>query len=179
MLEQPFTTTRTIIPTSSFRFPSLKTIHKTLMPEIILQPVYLDNWETLAMMEKSAASEVYVPYTTESEIKHYLENSKVFFIILDQAKIGSISYEIKADNSIYFDGLIVLPEYRQKGIATAAMKKVLETLKNHQALSLVVHPKNTPAILVYLKAGFIIKEWRENPFGDGEPRLFLLRTNQL
>ncbi|MEI8090701.1 MAG: GNAT family N-acetyltransferase [bacterium] len=55
------------------------------------------------------------------------------------------------------DGLIILPKYRNQGIGTYAMKVFLKKLKNEKIIRLVTHPENTPAILLYLKLGFLIK----------------------
>jgi len=156
----------------------MKNAHKSTAPDVTLQPVTAKDWDLLAEMEKNAACEMYIPYTTESEIKNYTEHSKVFFVMRGEEKIGSISYQIKDDNSVYFDGMTVVPEHRHQGVATAAMKAALEDLTDHQDLNLLVHPRNTAALMVYLKSGFTIKEWRDNAFGDGQPRLFLVKTNK-
>ena len=148
------------------------------MKDIILQPANINDWKILAILEKSAANKVFHPLTKEDEIKKYIKDSNVFFIVLNNKEIGTISFEEKEDNSIYFDGLTILPNCRRQGIATYALKKVLEDLKNKRVLSIVVHPENTPAILLYLKAGFVIKKWKENFYGDGEPRLFLVKTEK-
>jgi len=36
---------------------------------------------------------------------------------------------------------------------------------------LITHPLNTPAILLYLKNGFQITGWKDNYYGDSEPRI--------
>ena len=55
------------------------------------------------------------------------------------------------------------------------MKKLLELVKGNQVY-MITHPKNIAAIILYLKNGFEIASWKENCYGDGEPRLILQRT---
>jgi len=57
------------------------------------------------------------------------------------------------------------------------MKLLLKKLGN-QRFSLVVHPENTAAILIYLHLGFVIKDWKENYFGDNKNRIILIKEKQ-
>ena len=76
---------------------------------------------------------------------------------------------------MHFNGLTVVHTHRRKGIASWAIQNILDNIKNKKTINLVVHPKNTAAILVYLKAGFVVDGWKDNFFGDGEPRLSLVK----
>ena len=88
--------------------------------------------------------------------------------------VGSISYQIKNKTHAYISGLIIKPEFQKQGLAKKALSLLLEKLKNYQKLSLVVHPEN-PAIKLYLSFGFAIKSRKENYFGDGQPRLVMVK----
>ncbi len=145
-----------------------------VMPEDIrLQKAAEKDWQTVAKMEKSAASELFFPLTDKKEIIDYIKNSTVYLTHYKNKVVGTVSYEIKADGVVYFNGLMVLPEYRCHGIAKIAMKQVLSELSGRKRFELAVHPKNIPALLVYLKLGFIVKAWKDNYYGDGTPRLVL------
>ena len=146
------------------------------MKDLLLQQAIKSDWTILATLEKKAASEVFHALTDEQEIKDYIKDSEVFFIILDGKKIGTISYEKKDNDYVHFNGLTVIHKYRRKGIASWAIRNILNNIKNKKTINLVVHPKNTPAILVYLKAGFEIEDWKNDFFGDGEPRLSLVKN---
>ena len=132
------------------------------------------DWKVLKEMENNASSDFFHALKEEKEIKEYIKNSDVFFITLKNKIVGTISLENKGGDLFNFNGLIVEKSLQRKGIASWAIRKVLEGY-NYQKITLVVHPQNTPAIIVYLRAGFVIKEWKENIFNDGEPRLFLSR----
>ena len=49
---------------------------------------------------------------------------------------------------------------------------------NVKRIDLVTHPHNSKIIGLYLSYGFIIEAWKDNHFGDGEPRIVLARELQ-
>lgn len=152
----------------------------TVMPEDIhLQRATDKEWQIVAKMEKSAGSDLFFPLTDKKEILDYIKDSTVYITHYKNNVVGTVSYEIKKDGVVYFNGLIVLPEYRCHGIAKLAMKQVLSELNDKKLFELVVHPKNTPALIVYLKLGFLVKAWKDNYYGDGTPRLILEKRREL
>jgi len=70
-----------------------------------------------------------------------------------------------------------LPKFRNKGCATAALKWISSKLKKFKRIDLLTHPHNTAAIRAYFKLGFVIDSWVDNPFGDGEPRIRMIKEN--
>jgi RimJ/RimL family protein N-acetyltransferase len=131
------------------------------------------DWKKVSELEKSVDSDIYLAYTTEKDVKEYLNKSTVYFIELDDEPIGTISYEKKSKDHAYLDGLIVHPDYQGHGYATQAVDWLLDKVKNYKKIDLVTHPKNSASIIVYLKNGFVITGWKDDYFGDGEPRLIL------
>ena len=145
---------------------------------ITLKQVLPEDWERVLEIEISAKSPVYFACTTADEVKKYLDKSKVYFVLNENKQIiGTISYEIKGDNDYYFDGLVILREYQGKGCALEAVKEILKLIGENKHIHLVVHPHNTPAIITYLKAGFLVSSWKDNYFGDGEPRIEMTRQD--
>ncbi len=140
---------------------------------ITYRPVEEKDWKKVSELEKSVDSGIYLAYTTEKDVKDYLKKSTVYFIELDGEPIGTISYEKKSDNHAYFDGMIVHPDYQGRGYATQAVDWLLNKLKNYKKIDLVTHPGNSASVIVYLKNGFRIKGWKDDYFGNGEPRLIL------
>ncbi|HNT29738.1 MAG TPA: GNAT family N-acetyltransferase [bacterium] len=148
------------------------------MSSLSLQPATSADWEDVLHYETMADSQYYPAYKDKKDIEAYMATSTVFFIVYEGKKVGTVSYQKKEDGSVYFNGLTVLPECQHKGIATQAMHLLIATLPDTELLTAVVHPCNTPSLLICLKLGFTIKEWRENVFGDGEPRLFVTRSSE-
>lgn len=98
--------------------------------------------------------------------------------ILDNNKlVGKVGY-IKEDSGDYeLDGMVVSPKYRGQGLGKELINFSLKEMKKIVGtgnIFLYVNPKNTPALILYLKLGFQIAEWIPNKFGDGENRLKLI-----
>lgn len=129
--------------------------------------------EALIDVERSVTkTNTYSPMTGEKAWKEELASNKVYLIKEGDINVGSIAYEEKTPEHIYISGIIVRPDYQGRGIATSAMKQVLERYPNATRFDLVTHPEN-PALSLYQSLGFQIESRVENYWGDGEPRLVL------
>lgn len=56
------------------------------------------------------------------------------------------------------------------------MDSILALAKSAPKIDLVTHPENTKAIRLYESLGFKIAERKENYYGDGEPRVVLVKN---
>lgn len=99
----------------------------------------------------------------------------VYFIILDNEIVGSVIYENKSEDHAYISGLVIDQKYQGQGLARKAMELIMEELKDKKRIDLVTHPENDKAINLYKSLGFIIGETKENYFGDGEPRIVMVK----
>lgn len=144
---------------------------------INLRKATIADLELLISIEKSVLNlKTYSAMITEEEWKEELSKSKVYIIEKDGAAIGNISYEIKNDNHAYLSGFVVIPDFQGQGIGREVLVMILEELKSMRRIDLVTHPHNAKAIMLYLSFGFIIESWKDNYFGDGEPRIVLSKT---
>ncbi|KND49281.1 MAG: hypothetical protein AB203_02700 [Parcubacteria bacterium C7867-008] len=133
--------------------------------------------EVLIDIEKSLPqTNTYSAMYTEDEWKQELAENKIYLIKDREVPIGSVAYVERSLEHIYISGIVVRPEYQGKGIATNAIKGVLEKYRNATRFDLATHPDN-PALKLYESLGFKVEERKENYFGDGEPRLILALTN--
>jgi ribosomal-protein-alanine N-acetyltransferase len=101
----------------------------------------------------------------------YLQNSEIYVAYEGVKTIGFIAYEDK-HNSVEIISLAVIPEYQRKGIGKLLLNQVLSKLEKRK-IHLITHPRNTPAIILYLKLGFEIYGLKKDYYGDGQPRLLL------
>lgn len=115
-----------------------------------------------------------IPSKDVEEESSFLKNSTIHLVYNEKTPIAFCAYEPKGHDSTEVKVMAVLPEFQNKGIGKAMMKKMLEENKGKD-LFLVTHPSNTNAITFYFKHGFEIVGWRENYFGDGQPRLVMRR----
>lgn len=124
--------------------------------------------------EKCFIRKIDVRFKNADELVSYLKHMIAYFAILNSEIAGYIGYEKKSKNEIELIAIAVLPEYQRKGVATALFKKLMSIEKN-MTTSLVTHPQNSSALIFYLRNGFLINQWKENYFGDGQPRLLLVK----
>jgi ribosomal-protein-alanine N-acetyltransferase len=132
--------------------------------------------QTLLEIEKTTIGlKVYSGYFTEKEIEGWINNEIVFLIKNNDIVIGSISYEVKEKDHAYISGLVIKTEFQKQGLARQAMILLFEELKSFKQLSLAVHPDNH-AVKLYGSFGFKEESVVENYFGDGEPRLIMIKN---
>lgn len=129
------------------------------------------------MIEKESKNSFYFAYEGEEEHKRHICESNVYFIEHEGEVVGTISYKINKEKDFYINGLTILPKYRGKGLGTKAMEKLLAKLKGKE-VTLVVHPENVKAILIYLHLGFVITAWSDNHFGNGQPRIWMRKKGK-
>ena len=127
----------------------------------------------LAIEKSVVGPKTYSGITGEDEAKEELKNNQVYFIKKDGKIVGTIQYEMKGQGHAYLSGLVICPRFQGQGIGREASKRILQKLKNMKRIDLVTHPRNTRALMLYLSLGFAIESWKDNYYGDGEPRLLL------
>lgn len=146
------------------------------MARIHLERATTKDIPTLITIEKKVADlKTYSALTTAKEWEDELKASTVYLIFKDKTAVGDISYEKKSDSSVYLSGFVVDPKLQGQGIGREALIIIMEELKNEKIIKLVTHPENSGAIRLYLSFGFVIKSWRDNYFGDGEPRVEMVK----
>ena len=130
--------------------------------------------DALIEIEKSIGGvRTYSPMLEEEEWKQELQGNSVFLLKNGEDIVGSISYEEKSPNHLYISGIVVRPEFQGKGIAKAALQRVLDEHQDAKRIDLVTHPEN-PALQLYESLGFKVESRYENYWGEGEPRLVLV-----
>jgi len=106
------------------------------------------------------------------------ENDKVVGYAMCRIERGIPSFKIigltKKGHLISF---AVLPEYQQRGIGYALMRKVMQAMLLHEATEcfLEVRVSNTPAINLYKKMGFRIARKNRSYYADGEDAYLMSR----
>ena len=145
------------------------------MDKITLQPASLADAEEIMVIEKSASGKTYSALKNAKAILDCLKNNVVFLIKKGQTVIGSVNYEIIKKNHARIESLALYPKFRGYGYAYLALKSLLKKMNKYKRVDLTVHPHNIPAIKTYLALGFIIESWKDNCYGDGEPRLIMVK----
>lgn len=112
-----------------------------------------------------------LPSRDVQEQVSYLRDSETFIAYKDKKPVGFLSFKVKGDD-VEIKTMVVIPEYQGQGLGQQMMK-LIKKLTHNKEVTLVTHPKNSQAIIFYLKCGFEICGFVDDYFGDGEPRLKL------
>lgn len=143
--------------------------------DIHLQKTTEENWKVIDELMRNAESHTFHATKGEEAVKKFIQSDEVFIILYENKNAGLVAYHPN-ETSNYLSELVVAPEFQGKGIATQAIKVLLEQIENKLPMELHTHPDNKSAIKVYWKLGFEIKGWVDNYLGEGEPRLLLVRS---
>jgi ribosomal-protein-alanine N-acetyltransferase len=113
---------------------------------------------------------------SESAFRGEIQNKGISFPMgiyreADQRLAGYIIYW-QIGSEVQINNVAVHPEFRRKGLGEAALKLVLDQVKERGAtfVTLEVRPSNTPALALYKKYGFEIlgvrKDYYTHPDED-------------
>ncbi len=71
--------------------------------------------------------------------------------------------------------IVVDKDYRRSGLGNTILNKILEVLKLKKLdkAFLTVSPLNVGALILYLKRGFLIYDFRKDIYGPGADRIYL------
>jgi ribosomal-protein-alanine N-acetyltransferase len=143
---------------------------------ITLKKATLNDLEVILDLVKTADGiKTYSVTTDPEEMLADLKKGEAFLIEKDNQIIGSVMYEIKSPTHSYLSDLVIRPDFQGQGIGREAMTEILKKLHGYPRIDLVTHPENVRAIKLYESLGFVIESRKENYFGDGEPRVVMVR----
>lgn len=144
------------------------------MSDITFQKATINDADTFFDLERKVSHlKTYSGSLDKKEAIEEIENNEVYLIKKGDLIIGSTEYQMQGPNHAYMSGLVIDPAFHGQGIARKAIEFRLAKLKDIKRIDLVTHPHNSKMIRMYLSYGFIIESWKDNYFGDGEPRIVL------
>ncbi len=104
----------------------------------------------------------------EEEIRRRISKRIVYLVAeLDERVVGFIDVKVR-EKDVYIYGIAVQPEFKEKGIGSQLLEKVVQIAKKEGkgALVLTVKESNTRAIQFYSKRGFSLREVRAGREGE-------------
>lgn len=143
----------------------------------LIRATIQDVQKLLEIEKTTIGLKLYSGYFNEKEVEEYVKNSIVYLIKNNDDIIGSISYDVVDSNHADLSGLVIKPEFQKQGMARKAIELLFKELKDYKELSLCVHPDNH-ARKLYESFGFKVESRKENYFGDGEPRLIMIKRQE-
>ena len=113
-----------------------------------------------------------LPSRDVGEQINYLRGSETYLVREEGKIVGFHAFLPVNELEVEIKTMAVLPQFQGKGVGQKMMKE-MKQLNKHKRLILATHPRNIQALVFYLKQGFIVYGWKDNYFGDGQPRLLL------
>lgn len=150
--------------------------------DISFRKITIDDVDDFLALERTVdGSIIYSAMTDRQDAIEEIAKNTVYFIEKDNNIVGNMSYEIKGLKIAYISGLMVSPQFQGQGIGKQAMVAMLKELKDlgMETIELVTHPRNIKALMIYLSLGFELSGWEDNYFGDGEPRVKMIKRQSI
>ncbi|MBI2278938.1 MAG: GNAT family N-acetyltransferase [Candidatus Brennerbacteria bacterium] len=148
--------------------------------KISFEKATVEDVDQFVTLEKKVVGlKTYSGITGKEEAKTEIEQNEVYFIKKEDKVVGTTEYQIQGPDAAYLGGLVVDPEFWGQGIARQAIEFRLDKLRDIKRVWLVTHPHNSKIIRLYLSYSFIVEAWKDNYYGDGEPRLVLARERSI
>lgn len=107
--------------------------------------------------------------------KYYFDYSTQVFLILSPNDVMGLVAFKQMSEQVELSSLLIKKQYQNKGLGKAVLAQVLSKFSKQQ-MFLFTHPENVGSLITYMKSGFVIHEWIKNKYGDGEPRLKLVKS---
>ena len=145
------------------------------------RPLTVVDIDSVMALEQSLPDSLSWKSATMKEQLPIVERGNEYGVFENDVLIGKVGFELSPEHEWHVDGLIVMNAYRGKEYGTRLFDYALKqfTEKAHpKSLVLFVYPENSPATSLYLRNGFIIKEWIANKYGEGKHRLKMIKTVQ-
>lgn len=141
----------------------MQIVYQKLLEADIPQMVRLEN------------TYIKMPFCMPGTEKHFREDliptGLAYGAFTENELIGKVGF---LEEQPHIFRMVVDAKYRKRRVSTQLAEWAigqLRAIKLVETVTLHVHPENSPAIKLYLKLGFIIKDWLKNRHGPGQHRL--------
>lgn len=141
--------------------------------DIIIENMQAHNIDSLVAIEEASFSRPWSKAGFEAELNN---GTAVFLVASVKGKtVGYIGFHVIVDEG-YVANIAVSPEYRRMGIASALLRRTVETAyeRNVAFLTLEVRKSNENAISLYRKFGFEIVGVRKNFYSAPTEDAFIM-----
>jgi ribosomal protein S18 acetylase RimI-like enzyme len=145
--------------------------------KITLKKASIADSKAYLSLEKQVSGKTYSALKTDKEFLEEIGTATIYLFKIEDEVIGHITYHAKTDGSVHLGGFAIDPKHQGKGFGRESMVLILALAQKATRIDLVTHPDNFKAIGLYESFGFKITERKENYYGDGEPRVILVKNS--
>ena len=146
--------------------------------KVRLRKAKLTDIPLLIILDKQAFNRDFDNAFTENEFKNLINNSQTccFLLYEKTVPIGFYIYTLLNNHLTEIVVIAIIPLYQKRGIGTIILKMLLNKIVKNNKVKVVTHPKNSSALILYLKNGFSIAQYVGFYYGANQPRLILFNT---
>lgn len=153
-----------------------KKINAISLFDLIFEKASEDQANILVAFEQTiAAPQLYGRPLDLAGAINEIRSNNFYFIRNNKELVGTAAYCMRLDGSCYISNMAVSPAWRGRGIGRAAMEFLMKKCGQVWRVDLTTHPENFRSIPLYESFGFVIESRVENYYGDGEPRLIMVK----
>ena len=140
--------------------------------EISVMAMAREHISQVAEIEKICFSE---PWSEETVLESFKAGTKFFVATLGNLVVGYVGISCIIDEG-YITNIAVLPEYRNRGIATALLNRLFSLACDSELsfISLEVRESNITAISLYEKFGFKNEGMRKNFYSNPKENALIM-----
>src|ERR1700733_14103668 len=119
-----------------------------LPPMVTLRKVTVEDLNEYIKLEKTLSGlTTYSSMTDEPQALEQIEKSINYFILNDRGEsVGTVSYRVRSGDTVEIDGVLVKPEAEGRGYAKAALKKLIDEVRQYPHVYLMTHPDNIRSV---------------------------------
>jgi ribosomal protein S18 acetylase RimI-like enzyme len=132
----------------------------------------------LAMEREIDIPRLYCPAASLAAAAAEIGRNRLYLLWFGGRRVGTVAFRRQTGGTVEISNLAIRPAWRGRGFARAALLFVLKRNAAAAGFVLVTHPENEAALTLYRSLGFKPRRRFENFFGDGEPRLALVRASE-
>lgn len=148
------------------------------LPDVTFRPVPPEDLDSVMRLEQSMPHSLLWESASKEDQMNIIGQGSMYGVYVNGTLIGKVGFWDSPDDGWEVDGMIVDDKYRNKKYGTQllsyALRRITET-EHPSSLVLYTHPHNVPAIILYLKVGFLIVGYVANKYGQGKDRLRMKR----
>lgn len=138
------------------------------------RPLTLDDLATVMQLEHSLSNSLSWEPAREEDQASIIKNGNNFGVFEDAVLVGKVGFWDTKTEGWEVDGMIIAQQYRGKKYAGKLFDYSLNVFTQKVRpvqLQLFTHPENSAAISLYLRRGFVIREWIADKYGPGKHRI--------
>ncbi len=176
MTERVIVAALKVAPVRTTEAQDFATLRRVETTAVTLDKASEKDLDIVRMINSSLKNEKHTGFIDEDDMQEVYRWGTIFIIKVYGKNAGTISFRPDRgdDNTALLRNLAILPRYQGRGVGTAAVNLIHDTVKElgFEKAKGRIRPENDEVLHIYKKKGFEVVG-KDNCFGDGVERLII------